>query len=203
VAAHNGALSVRQRVAMTPRTAKAQGRAAPRFQKSSQKCAYRPRSFAAREVGCPLGHCECGTHDVEHDCDVLPDDEPTAAFPRVHQRGGFGIDVKLTHMGTTRDVFWSPRIPTGGGCNSYVLCEPLLGGTSAVFRLPGGAPVQLFSVNGIGEIRWGIEPHRVYDTVAHLDAGHDWAKTGEDYESLLAARHFGLVFVDVGQGGGA
>lgn len=44
------------------------------------KCNYTKhnRSFAARELGCPLDHCMCGTHDVDnhhHTCSNLQDDE--------------------------------------------------------------------------------------------------------------------------------
>ena len=36
-----------------------------------RKCCFTPKTFAESEVGCPLDHCECGTHDVSqefHDC---------------------------------------------------------------------------------------------------------------------------------------
>lgn len=35
-----------------------------------KKCNFmsRARSFAALEVGCPLDHCACNTHDVDHEC---------------------------------------------------------------------------------------------------------------------------------------
>lgn len=65
------------------------------------------------------------------------------------QRGGHGIDRKLTHMGNTASVFWSE------GGNSYVavqLTEPTrLYGT---ISQPG---FQVVSINGIGEIRWAYE----------------------------------------------
>ena len=40
---------------------------------AASKCNFmrRATSFAAREMGCPLDHCACGTHDVEnadHEC---------------------------------------------------------------------------------------------------------------------------------------
>ena len=39
-----------------------------------KKCAASEtaKTFAAREVGCQLEHCECGTHDVEEDHHVCP-----------------------------------------------------------------------------------------------------------------------------------
>jgi hypothetical protein len=38
------------------------------------KCNFsnRARSFAEMEVGCPLDHCECGTHDVDNEHHVCP-----------------------------------------------------------------------------------------------------------------------------------
>lgn len=38
------------------------------------RCEYsrRARSFAAREVGCPLDHCSCGTHDSENGRHICP-----------------------------------------------------------------------------------------------------------------------------------
>lgn len=50
------------------------------------KCNYMRRAltFAAREAGCPLDHCACGTHDAEneeHNCKepVEYDEEIVAA----------------------------------------------------------------------------------------------------------------------------
>jgi hypothetical protein len=45
------------------------------------RCDYsrRARTPAAREVGCPLDHCSCGTHDAEsrdHTCPTYGDDPP-------------------------------------------------------------------------------------------------------------------------------
>lgn len=54
------------------------------MRKTEPKCTFNQRSmtFAAREAGCPLDHCECGTHDVEHKC-VFPEyDEEVAAAER-------------------------------------------------------------------------------------------------------------------------
>ncbi len=46
----------------------------------NKKCNFnqRVRSFAEREAGCPLDHCECGTHDTaneQHEC-VIDEYEP-------------------------------------------------------------------------------------------------------------------------------
>lgn len=42
----------------------------------NKKCDYmkRAKSFAEREVGCPLDHCPCGTHNVDHDCPEVEED---------------------------------------------------------------------------------------------------------------------------------
>lgn len=43
----------------------------------TKKCDVSRWSWQQREVGCPLDHCVCGTHDVEnkhHEC-MFPDDE--------------------------------------------------------------------------------------------------------------------------------
>jgi hypothetical protein len=44
---------------------------------SEKPCNFsnRPMSFAAREVGCPLDHCMCGTHDVDNERHVCPDED--------------------------------------------------------------------------------------------------------------------------------
>lgn len=56
--------------------------------KSPQKCNFddRAMSFAAREMGCPLDHCECGTHDadcIEHQCDRdFQEEDPMGDYVR-------------------------------------------------------------------------------------------------------------------------
>jgi hypothetical protein len=51
----------------------------------SIRCNYQARvtTWQERDVGCPLDHCACGTHDVNnehHDCNTTEyDDEVTAA----------------------------------------------------------------------------------------------------------------------------
>jgi hypothetical protein len=49
-----------------------------------KKCNFndRARSLAEREVGCPLDHCECGTHDADNELHLCPpplDDAQQAA----------------------------------------------------------------------------------------------------------------------------
>jgi hypothetical protein len=44
----------------------------------ARKCTFTQitRSFAEREMGCPLDHCSCGTHDVDekyHKCPPSPE----------------------------------------------------------------------------------------------------------------------------------
>lgn len=67
--------------------------------------------------------------------------------------GGYGVLRQLPRMETTPAVFWSER------GNSYV-----------AVKADGG--VRLYSINGIGEIRWAVE---------------DWNK---DEESNAARRYF-------------
>ncbi len=54
---------------------------------------------------------------------------------QVTNKGGHGIDIQLTHMRNTPQVYWSTK-----HSNSYVTDG-----------------VQIFSINGIGEIRWVLE----------------------------------------------
>jgi len=47
----------------------------------SQKCKYMKQAttWQEREVGCPLDHCQCGTHDPHHDCEPDQEDEEIKA----------------------------------------------------------------------------------------------------------------------------
>lgn len=49
-----------------------------------EKCTFMKNAMtlAAREAGCPLDHCECGTHDIEHKCVFTEHDEEVAAAER-------------------------------------------------------------------------------------------------------------------------
>jgi hypothetical protein len=98
-----------------------------------------------------------------------------AQAPRIFPLGGHGVDTKLAHMRTTPDVYWSPprEHPGGGrgGGNSYVLAEP---SSLRPAWLSEGRPCALYSINGIGEIRWDIPPSQVsfvddaFGAVAHF-----------------------------------
>lgn len=56
------------------------------------------------------------------------------------ERGGYGVNRQLRSMQSNAGVWWSPK------GNSYVACKRD-DGTFAVV-----------SINGIGEIRWTVEP---------------------------------------------
>jgi hypothetical protein len=101
----------------------------------------------------------------------------TKPIPRVFEMGGYGVDVKLTEIRTTVDIFWSTP-----GCNSYVLADspPRFG---PYLRLHG-RPVALFSINGIGELRWSVEAWYIHSVMRHDRA---------DDEQLQAFNHFGLT----------
>ena len=68
------------------------------------------------------------------------------SMPEVFEYGGYGVNVKLTEMRTTKDVVWVRG-------NSFVVVENKERGP---FVLPNGDRVDLVSVNGIGEVRWPV-----------------------------------------------
>jgi hypothetical protein len=96
------------------------------------------------------------------------------------------VDVALTSMRTTQDVYWSPRWEGSGGarggCNSYVLA-----------RKDDG--VGLYSVNGIGEVRWEVFQQYLPMWVEQelTSWRRDSWRHSDAAEQLAAARHFGLV----------
>ena len=69
----------------------------------------------------------------------------------VYKYGGYGVDVKLISYSNPSDVFWSEK------CNSYVIVEPR-DPDRALFTHPEHGPVNLISINGMGEIRWDTLP---------------------------------------------
>lgn len=104
---------------------------------------------------------------------------------KIHEFDGCKVNVTLSSMRTTPDVFWSPRWEgcngkgSMGGCNSYVL---------ALVQ----NKVCLFSVNGCGEVRWEVTRHDIGMFLAN--EGESWWRQGlEGYEQLQAARHFGIA----------
>jgi hypothetical protein len=74
------------------------------------------------------------------------------------ERGGFGVNRQLQSMRSSPAVFWSSR------GNSYVACER-----------SDRTGIVIYSVNGIGEIRWTVE---------------DWNRD----EESNAARSYFLVY---------
>ena len=99
--------------------------------------------------------------------------------------GGYRcVDVRLYHMNTDEDVFWSKRK------NSYVLVEvPLPSGSRPTLTMPEGRVVRLVSINGIGEVRWEAMDYQLRSlTESTPTPGCD------SEEILLAARHFKLSY---------
>lgn len=63
----------------------------------------------------------------------------------ISKYGGNGVDIRLTSVANTSQVFWSHKH------NSYVIVEDEKGEWSYY-----GKRVALLSINGIGEIRWRV-----------------------------------------------
>jgi hypothetical protein len=65
--------------------------------------------------------------------------------PEVFDYGGYGVNCKITHMDTgDKDIAWVRG-------NSFVIVNNDKGAF-----LMGQTPVDLVSINGIGEIRWRV-----------------------------------------------
>jgi hypothetical protein len=94
---------------------------------------------------------------------------------RTTPMGGYGVDIKLHHDRNNSQVYWSRRY------NSFVICEDERG----TWLFNGTTPVALYSINGIGEIRWGITPLEAKRTSS---GGYYDADEGAD-----AAEYFGLT----------
>jgi hypothetical protein len=98
---------------------------------------------------------------------------------KILKRGGRGVQVALhSHTDPGPDtVYWSPqrwrdengRLEPAGGFNSFCLVENPDGRWVA----RSGERVSLLSINGIGEIRWSVEP-------------------GSEHYGEGAVEHFGL-----------
>jgi hypothetical protein len=65
----------------------------------------------------------------------------------IYSHGGHGVDVQLTSKRDPSGVFWSDRH------NSYVVVHDPKHG---LWISPWGDRVGLYSINGIGEIRWPV-----------------------------------------------
>jgi hypothetical protein len=103
-----------------------------------------------------------------------------ASSPTVYKLGGHGVDVRL-HSKYDPPIFWSAR------SNSYVVAADPRG----EYKVKG-KPVSLFSINGIGEVRWPVFRQEVEHALKMEREGKlkpDW----DAYEYLAAARHYGLV----------
>jgi len=90
--------------------------------------------------------------------------------------GNHGVNIRLHSMKNTDQVFWS------GMNNSFVMVHTSEfndGKRSASWLHPFLGNVALFSINGIGEIRWDVHPMRRKDSQAL-----------EDREAI---DHFGLI----------
>jgi len=79
----------------------------------------------------------------------------TAVGPQAYKYGDHGVDVKLNHQRNTPLIFWSPI-----NYSSYVLVDhysaPNVYGD--FWEHPVYGDVDIISINGMGEIRWAIEP---------------------------------------------
>lgn len=110
---------------------------------------------------------------------------PTGAI--VHGFKDGKVDVGLKRMQTTRDVYWSPRWSSAGGgrggANSYVLAA----GDDGV--------IGLYSVNGIGEVRWKVDLADLQRSIeTERTAWHrEWWQHSDANDQLGAVRHFGLT----------
>jgi hypothetical protein len=125
----------------------------------------------------------------------------------------FDTPPRLYDHRTTRDVFCSPswekpaepgdryRQPQGG-CNSHVLLAAPDGmwTREGEHFLLNGQKVYLVSIHlhgGNSAIRWGINPRRVRETQAYIDADPAYCNTpwhnSDGIESWQAFRHFGLT----------
>ena len=100
---------------------------------------------------------------------------------KVTERGSTVVDVWLSRIQTTEDVFWS------AGGDSYLLAAVSAGNDDGNNFHHQGVAVHLVSVNGAGEVRWYVEPRDI-----------DWRmpyrhEVGESRDMVEAAHWFGLV----------
>lgn len=73
---------------------------------------------------------------------------------KAYDFGDYGVDIRIYNRFDPPDVFWSER------GNSYVMVEPR-DPERALFFHPEHGPVNLVSINGLGEIRWDVLPWEV------------------------------------------
>jgi hypothetical protein len=100
--------------------------------------------------------------------------------PEVFEFGGYGVNVKLTVMETSKDIVWVRG-------NSFVLVDSPEQGSF----LLDGQRVELVSINGIGEIRWKVWERDIIDGLRYEKEG----KTNINWDCIMhlaAYKHFGL-----------
>ena len=88
--------------------------------------------------------------------------------------GGRGVNIALHSKYYPAGVYWSPVVHGRGGSysggNSFVMVKES-DPDRALFEHPEHGSVDLVSINGIGEVRWKIEPWDVrYDE--HMSDEH-------------------------------
>jgi hypothetical protein len=117
---------------------------------------------------------------------------------KIQKRGGYGVDYKIPRPGNIEgEIWWSPPWDglngegSHGGFNSYVVCEcepPRHPEDRSKWKI-GGKWVCLYSINGIGEIRWRVESYDIESAERHEEAG---TYRPCDHEGYEAAKWFGL-----------
>jgi len=100
---------------------------------------------------------------------------------KVYSVSGHRVDVRLHSTRDPEGVFWSDR------SNSYVVATTPRG----EYTLKG-KPVALYSVNGIGEIRWDV-PRWALDHALKMEKDGKLTPDSDAYEQLQAARYYGLT----------
>lgn len=83
------------------------------------------------------------------------------------------VSIKLNSMDNTPQVYWTSTK------NSFVCAEVKDG----AWLFHDGTPVDLYSVNGIGEIRWPVKPSNLEGNIY----------SGGDDEEMEVVKHFGLT----------
>lgn len=117
---------------------------------------------------------------------------------KIQKHGGYGIDYKIPRPGNIPgEIWWSPAWDgkngqgSHGGFNSYVVAEghpPCYDGELGKWKV-GDKWVQIYSINGIGEIRWVVMHHDIAMAERAEEEGRyePWS-----HEGMEAARYFGL-----------
>jgi hypothetical protein len=88
----------------------------------------------------------CKQRGLDPDDDLNWRKPPAPKKYPIYQHGGYGVDVRLISKHDPPGVFWSSKH------NSFVVVRDPGGGWVS----PWGGRVSLYSINGIGEIRWPV-----------------------------------------------